>query len=594
MTLEDAIATKRPSVFKTNDSKLNVLQNMVQHTKILALWTTDVDAHAFFNNNHLRTMPNIPKGQYIARRLVEMKRHVDTLTVPISREDSLKDAKGAVNEYKSLIEIFQAITDEANQTKAPKQRGGAGTLVSSDAEMAKITKELVPNPDDLPTSLSCLAKPCPYCKGLHDLQPASTAEPLCSEERLNEANKMREAAFEEKLKTNEKSRRIPRNGTGPISMPYRCLSEKFHCLMAPDGGNCPACQKHKGPMIIEGEFGLACGCPICNSTCSKTFTDSEQQAILIKRATDFELQQQQSSSSSQQQQQPFSVNSAVASASRAAIARRATISAAAPSSNSNGSPDVEYIGSSSHQEDMGRQIKDQPWTGHDQFVAMKEVGPPTRIVTIGGTRVNVSELAGDTRFNNNNLGGDPFFADLAGTDMQVTIPTCQKCGLPTGDNHNCADALREQQELERAFAFAAQQQSNNLNNQPALPMIHTSFSAISSSEAAVPPPRPQPSPQSSADTTAIDNIETIKKRLGDAIERHYSPDMDKIKARKKKLRFAMMVAKENSDEALVQAVLSAAVRKDDAAELAEDVAVIHNKYNKQERMDPDEDILSQG
>ena len=70
--------------------------------------------------------------------------------------------------------------------------------------------------------------------------------------------------------------------------------------------------------------------------------------------------------------------------------------------------------------------------------------------------------------------------------------------------------------------------------------------------------------------------------------------MDKIKARKKKLRFAMMVAKENSDEALVQAVLSAAVRKDDAAELAEDVAVIHNKYNKQERMDPDEDILSQG
>ena len=76
-------------------------------------------------------------------------------------------------------------------------------------------------------------------------------------------------------------------------------------------------------------------------------------------------------------------------------------------------------------------------------------------------------------------------------------------------------------------------------------MIHTPFSAISSSEAAVPSPRPQPSPQSSADTTAIENIETIKKRLGDAIDRRYSPDKDKVTARKKKLRLAMMIAKEN-------------------------------------------------
>ena len=125
-------------------------------------------------------------------------------------------------------------------------------------------------------------------------------------------------------------------------------------------------------------------------------------------------------------------------------------------------------------------------------------------------------------------------------------------------------------------------------------MIPTPFSAIPSPEAAVPPPRPQPSPQSSADTTAIENIETIKKRLGDAIDRRYSPDKDKVTARKKKLRLAMMIAKENSDKAHVQAVLNSAVRKDDAADLAEDVAVIHNKYNDQDRMDPDKDILSQG
>lgn len=261
---------------------------------------------------------------------------------------------------------------------------------------------------------------------------------------------------------------------------------------------------------------------------------------------------------------------------------------------------------------MGRQIKDQPWTGQDQFIASKEAGKPTRIVNIGGARVNISQPAGDTRFKNNGLGGSnfessspslpsscldgesAFFADLAGTDMQMTIPICKTCGLPTGDNHNCADALRQQQELERSFAFAAQQQSNNLKNQPALRMIPTPFSAIPSPEAAVPPPRPQPSPQSSADTTAIENIETIKKRLGDAIDRRYSPDKDKVTARKKKLRLAMMIAKENSDKAHVQAVLNSAVRKDDAADLAEDVAVIHNKYNDQDRMDPDKDILSQG
>ena len=244
-----------------------------------------------------------------------------------------------------------------------------------------------------------------------------------------------------------------------------------------------------------------------------------------------------------------------------------------------------------------------------------EASKPTRILNIGGTRVNISQPAGDTRFKNNGLGGSnfgsspsslpsswldgesAFFADFAGTDMQVTIPMCKTCGLPTGDNHNCADALRQQEELERGFAFAAQQQSNNLNNQPALPMIPTPFSAISSSEAAVPPPRPQPSPQSSADIKAIENIETIKKRLGDAIEGRYLPDMDKVTTRKKKLRFAMMIAKENSEKAHMQAVLNLAVRKDDTADLAEDVAVIHNKYNGRDRMvhmAPDEDILSQG
>ena len=91
---------------------------------------------------------------------------------------------------------------------------------------------------------------------------------------------------------------------------------------------------------------------------------------------------------------------------------------------------------------MGRQIKDQPWTGHDQFVAMKEAGPPTRIVTIGGTSVNVSQLANDTRFNNNDLRGATFgsssrldgefalFADLAGTDMQVTSRDSMSCTRP--------------------------------------------------------------------------------------------------------------------------------------------------------------------
>jgi hypothetical protein len=89
------------------------------------------------------------------------------------------------------------------------------------------------------------------------------------------------------------------------------------------------------------------------------------------------------------------------------------------------------------------------------------------------------------------------------------------------------------------------------------------------------------------------NIQTIRKRVGDAIESRYESNVDVKRARKKKLRKAMMVALEHSNDSHVQTVLNAAVRKQNAADLAEDVAVIHNKYNGQDRMDPEEDILSQ-
>ena len=106
-------------------------------------------------------LPN-PDCKLIARKLVSLKGYVKDLIVPSSRESTLSCAKEALAEYKKLIDTFQAIVDDASdRDDSSGRRRAAGTAVMPKTQMLNVFTELVPNPADLPKSLTTLAVSCP-------------------------------------------------------------------------------------------------------------------------------------------------------------------------------------------------------------------------------------------------------------------------------------------------------------------------------------------------------------------------------------------------------------------------------------------------
>ena len=161
ITIEDALASKRPPPFDKK-KKLAVLQEMGKNAKVLAAWTQDEKTKIFLNSFHLRHMPTNPDGKSIAKKLVSLEVHVKDLLVPSSRESTLSGAKQALVEYKKLIDVFQAVVDDANgRDDSSGRRRAAGTAVMSKTQMLNVFTELVPNPADLPKSLTTLAVSCP-------------------------------------------------------------------------------------------------------------------------------------------------------------------------------------------------------------------------------------------------------------------------------------------------------------------------------------------------------------------------------------------------------------------------------------------------
>ena len=177
-------------------------------------------------------MPANPDGKLIAKKLVSLEVHVKDLIVPSSRESTLSCAKEALAEYKKLIDTFQALVDDANdRDDSSGRRRAAGTAVTPKTQMVNMVNELVPNPADMPGSLTALAVSCPHCGEIGASDPTPTAQPICAEKRLEAANKKREAAFRARLLRDPNARRTKKNGTGSLSMPYVCQGRPNYFLL---------------------------------------------------------------------------------------------------------------------------------------------------------------------------------------------------------------------------------------------------------------------------------------------------------------------------------------------------------------------------
>ena len=135
---------------------------MAKNAKVFATWTQDQQTKYFLNNFHLRHMLQNPDCKIIARKLVSLKGSVKDLIVPSSRESTLSCAKEPLAEYKKLIDTFQALVDDASdRDDSSGRRRAAGTAVMPKTQMLNVFTELVPNPADLPKSLTTLAVSCP-------------------------------------------------------------------------------------------------------------------------------------------------------------------------------------------------------------------------------------------------------------------------------------------------------------------------------------------------------------------------------------------------------------------------------------------------
>ena len=149
---------------------------MGKNAKVLATWAQDEKTKHFLNSFHLRYMPANPDGKLIAKKLVSLEGYVKDLLVPSSRESTLSGAKQALAEYKKKIDTFQALVDDANDRDDSSGRHrAAGTAVTPKTQMVNMVNELVPNPANLPGSLTALAVSCPYCVQLGASNPTPTA-----------------------------------------------------------------------------------------------------------------------------------------------------------------------------------------------------------------------------------------------------------------------------------------------------------------------------------------------------------------------------------------------------------------------------------
>ena len=112
------------------------------------------------------------------------------------------------------------------------------------------------------------------------------------------------------------------------------------------------------------------------------------------------------------------------------------------------------------------------------------------------------------------------------------------------------------------------------------------------------PPSTQPQ-EPSPITVALAQIDHIRPLVLKEINQRYadadSKETANSKERSKKFRKVMRTVSQNSNEEYVQAHLQSAATKTDVAEVAEQMATIHNQYvDKEQRVnDPEDEILSQ-